>query len=66
VPVANQTVTMVTLTTVASIVAALAALVLAKELPVNMNLKVEMYEAGFVHEQIMALKHVSDRQSIKH
>jgi hypothetical protein len=66
VPVANQTVTMVTLTTVASIVAALAALVLAKELPVNMNLKAEMYEAGFVHEQIMALKHVSDRQSIKH
>jgi hypothetical protein len=57
---------MVPLTGTVVAITALAALAAAKELPVNMKLKAEMYDAGFVHEQIMALKHVSDRQSTKH
>ena len=50
---------MATLNNMVAIMAALVTLTPAKELPVNMKLKAEMYETGVVHERIMATKHVS-------
>jgi hypothetical protein len=48
--------------TIGTIMLALMAIASAKELPVNMKLKAEMYENGVVHEHIMATKHVSDNE----
>lgn len=42
----------------AALATMLVAMALAKEMPVNMTLKAELYEGGLVHEQIMAVKHV--------
>lgn len=44
-------------------VCSLTGMVSAKELPVNMKLKAELYDSGIRHEQIMALKNVSNRNS---
>lgn len=41
-----------------AVAAVLGAVASAKEMPVNMTLKAELYEGGLVHEQIMAVKHV--------
>lgn len=49
---------MAPLNNVLSIFVPMMSLALAKELPVNMALKKEIYETGAVHEQIMATKHV--------
>ncbi len=51
---------MASLRIMVAITAMLGTLSSAKELPVNMKLKAELYESGLVHERIMALKHVSD------
>ncbi|KAL2193256.1 hypothetical protein P885DRAFT_45587 [Corynascus similis CBS 632.67] len=48
---------MAPLNNVLSIFVPMMSLALAKELPVNMALKKEIYETGAVHEQIMATKH---------
>ncbi|KAK4244296.1 hypothetical protein C7999DRAFT_17432 [Corynascus novoguineensis] len=48
---------MAPLNNVLSIFVPMISLALAKELPVNMALKKEIYETGAVHEQIMATKH---------
>ncbi|KAK4151660.1 hypothetical protein C8A00DRAFT_35702 [Chaetomidium leptoderma] len=48
---------MAKLSVIVAFAAALGRWALAKELPVNMALKAEIYEGGFVHEQIMATKH---------
>ncbi len=38
---------------------------LAKELPVNMGLKAELYDTGLAHEKIMTLKNVRNKPCIK-
>lgn len=42
-----------------AVMAIFAAIAAAKELPVNLELKAELYDSGIRHEQIMALKNVS-------
>jgi hypothetical protein len=51
--------------TVVVIVAILGTLALAKELPVNMRLKAELYDTGLAHEKIMTLKNVRNNPCIK-
>jgi hypothetical protein len=46
-----------------ALVAALGVVVSAKEVPVNMQLKAELYDSGVVHERIMTLKHVRTFQT---
>jgi hypothetical protein len=53
---------MVTLRTIAALLAALGPLALSKELAVNMELRAEKYANGLVHEHIMETKHVSELQ----
>jgi hypothetical protein len=50
---------MATVKSLVAVAAVLGVMASAKEMPVNMKLKADMYEGGLVHEQIMAVKHVS-------
>lgn len=52
--------------TVAAAVCSMTGVVSAKEVPVNMKLKAELYDSGIRHEQIMALKNVSPQSSFPH
>ncbi len=56
---------MASLRIIVAVTAMLGTLSSAKELPVNMELKAELYESGLVHEKIMAMKHVSDGSAIE-